>query len=141
MIGVPQTLGFLWASLLILGTFPTGLAWLGVATGAIGAVPQVLPPVFGWAHVPCGVLLPVWLTGIAFALWALGEPALRNRQREAAEAIEPAQPQAGLRAAFPLAGWGTGPHLALLCPACDGRGRAIPGRPPMVQVRAPRLAR
>ena len=50
----------------------TGLAWLGVATGAIGVVAQVLPPVFGWAHVPCGVLLPAWLTGIAFALWALG---------------------------------------------------------------------
>ena len=59
--------------LLILGDVSqTGLAWLGVAAGAIGVVAQVLPPVFGWAHVPCGVLLPVWLTGIAFALWAPG---------------------------------------------------------------------
>jgi hypothetical protein len=59
--------------LLILGDVcQTGLAWLGVAAGAIGVVAQVLPPVFGWAHVPCGVLLPVWLIGIAFALWALG---------------------------------------------------------------------
>ena len=55
---VPQTLGILSDSLLIPGTFPTGLAWLGVATGAIGAVPQVLPPVFGWAHMPCACYCP-----------------------------------------------------------------------------------
>ena len=52
----------------------------------------------------CGVLLPVWLTGIAFVLWTLGAQTLRNRQLEAAEAKEPAQPQARLRTAFPLAG-------------------------------------
>jgi hypothetical protein len=51
----------------------------------------------------CGVLLLIWLTGIAFALWALGAQTLRNRHLEAAEAIEPAQPQARLRTAFPLA--------------------------------------
>jgi hypothetical protein len=114
-----------------------------VATAAIGVVAQVLPPVSGWAYVPCGVLLLVCLTGIALVLWTLGAQTLRNRQLRSipAEAIEPAQPQAGLHAAFPLAGWGHRPHLALLRPACGGRGRAIPGRPPMVQVRAPRLAR
>jgi hypothetical protein len=30
------------------------------------------------------VLLPAWLTGIAFALWALGAPALRNRRLDSA---------------------------------------------------------
>lgn len=75
-----------------------------MATAAIEVVAQVLPPVSGWAHVLCGVLLLIWLTGIAFVLWTLGAQTLRNRQLEAAEAIEPAQPQAGLRAAFPLAG-------------------------------------
>ena len=60
----------------------------------------------------CGVLLPVWLTGIAFVLWTLAAQKLRNHQLEAAEAIEPAQPQAGLRAAFPLARLGA-PGLTL----------------------------
>jgi membrane protein implicated in regulation of membrane protease activity len=90
--GVLQTLGILLDSLLILGDVPTGLAWLGVATGAIGVVAELLPPVFGWAYVLCGVLLLVWLIGIAFVRRTLGAQTLRNRQLEAAEAIEPAQP-------------------------------------------------
>jgi UPF0716 family protein affecting phage T7 exclusion len=52
----------------------------------------VLPPVFGWAYVLCGVLLLVWLIGIAFVRRTLGAQTLRNRQLEAAEAMEPAQP-------------------------------------------------
>jgi hypothetical protein len=82
-------------SLLILGDVSNrGVAWLGVATGAIGVVAEVLPPVFGWAYVLCGVLLLVWLIGIAFVLWTLGAQTLRNRQLRSipAEAIEPAQP-------------------------------------------------
>ena len=63
-----------------------------MATGAIGVVGEVLPPVFGWAYVLCGVLLLVCLIGIAFVLWTLGAQTLRNRQLEAAEAMEPAQP-------------------------------------------------
>ena len=43
-----------------------------MATAAIEVVAQVLPPVSGWAHVLCGVLLLIWLTGIAFVLWTLG---------------------------------------------------------------------
>jgi hypothetical protein len=67
-----------------------------VATGAIGVVAEVLPPVFGWAYVLCGALLLVWLLlvwliGIAFVPWTLGAQTLRNRQLEAAEAMEPAQ--------------------------------------------------
>jgi hypothetical protein len=40
----------------------------------------------------CGVLLLVWLIGIAFVRWTLGAQTLRKPQLEAAEAIEPAQP-------------------------------------------------
>jgi len=50
---------------------PTGLAWLGVATGAIGIVSELLRPVLGGAYALYGLLLFLWLTGIAFALWRL----------------------------------------------------------------------
>jgi hypothetical protein len=74
VIGVLQTLGILLISLLMLrGTFSTGLAWLGAATGAIGVVSEVLRPVLGWAYALYGVLLFVWLIWIAFALWRLAD--------------------------------------------------------------------
>jgi hypothetical protein len=73
VIGVLQTLGILLISLVMLrGIFPQGLAWLGVATGAIGVVSEVLRPVLGWAYALYGVLLFAWLIWIAFALWRLG---------------------------------------------------------------------
>ena len=42
---------------------PTGLAWLGVATGAIGIVSELLRPVLGGAYALYGLLLFLWLTG------------------------------------------------------------------------------
>lgn len=72
VIGVLQTLGILLVCLLMLrGMFPKGLAWLGVATGAIGIVSEVLRPVLGGAYALYGLLLFVWLIWIAFALWRL----------------------------------------------------------------------
>jgi hypothetical protein len=72
VIGVLQTLGILLVALLMLrGMFSRGLAWLGVATGAIGIVSEVLRPVLGWAYAVYGLLLFVWLIWIAFALWRL----------------------------------------------------------------------
>lgn len=71
-IGVLQTMGILLISLLMLrGKLPAGLAWLGVATGVIGIVSEVLRPVLGWAYAVYGVLLFAWLVWIAFALWRL----------------------------------------------------------------------
>jgi hypothetical protein len=72
VIGVLQTLGILLISLLMLkGVFSKRLAWLGVGTGAIGIVSEVLRPVLGWAYAIYGLLLFVWLIWIAFALWRL----------------------------------------------------------------------
>lgn len=80
VIGVLQTLGILLISLLMLtGAFPRGLAWLGVATGAIGMVSEVLRPVLGSVYALNGVLLFVWLIWIAFALWRLGAETLGQR--------------------------------------------------------------
>jgi hypothetical protein len=73
VIGVLQTLGILLLSVLMLrGVFPTGLAWLGIATGAIGIVSEALRPLLGWAYAVYGLLLFVWLIWVAVALWRLG---------------------------------------------------------------------
>jgi hypothetical protein len=93
-----------------------------VATGAIGVVAEVLPPVFGWAYVLCGVLLLVWLLlvwliGIAFVLWTLGAQTLRNRQLEAVEALEPAQPLGWRSRSLPAGRLG---HRASPCTTLSG---------------------
>jgi hypothetical protein len=73
VIGVLQTLGVLLISLLMLRatTFGLRLAWLGVATGAIGIVSEALRPILGWAYAVYGLLLFVWLAWVAVALWRL----------------------------------------------------------------------
>ena len=72
VIGVLQTLGVLLISLLMLrGTFSRRLAWLGVVTGAVGIVSEILRPVLGWAYAAYGLLLFVWLGWVAVALWRL----------------------------------------------------------------------
>jgi hypothetical protein len=75
MIGVLQTFGILLIALLMLkGDFARGLAWLGVATGAIGIVAEALRPLLGWGYAVYGLLLFVWLIWLAWALWRLGAP-------------------------------------------------------------------
>ena len=72
VIGVLQTLGVLLIGLLMLrGRFATGLAWLGMATGAIGIASEILRPILGWAYAVYGLLLFVWLAWVAVALWRL----------------------------------------------------------------------
>lgn len=79
VIGVLQALGILLISLLMLrGIFNRGLAWLGVATGAIGIVSEALRPVLGAAYWLYGLLLFAWLAWIALALWRLDQPQHRT---------------------------------------------------------------
>lgn len=76
VIGVLQTLGVLLISLLMLrGTFSARLAWLGVATGAVGIASEALRPWLGWAYSLYGLLLFVWLGWVAVALWRLADTA------------------------------------------------------------------
>ncbi len=73
VIGVLQTLGILLLGLLMLrGVFARALALLGVATGTVGIVAEVLRPVLGWGYAAYGLLLWVWLGWVAVALWRLG---------------------------------------------------------------------
>ena len=84
-IGVLQTLGILLvAVLMVRGTFGRELAMLGVVTGAVGIVSEILRPVMGAAYAGYGVLLFVWLTWVAAALWRL---ARRVSDRPIGEAL------------------------------------------------------
>jgi hypothetical protein len=72
VIGVLQTLGVLLLGVLMLrGTFGRRLAWLGMVTGAVGIVSEVLRPLLGWAYAAYGLLLFVWLAWVAVSLWRL----------------------------------------------------------------------
>jgi hypothetical protein len=77
-IGVLQTLSILLISVLMLrGVFARSLAWLGVATGAIGIASEVLRPLLGAAYAIYGVLIMIWLIWLAWALWKLGATSAR----------------------------------------------------------------
>lgn len=71
-LGVMQALGVLLVSAVMLrGMFPRLLAWLGVATGAVGIVCEALRPWLGMVYSTYGVLLFVWMIWITLALWRL----------------------------------------------------------------------
>lgn len=65
VLGVLETVGILIVSLLMLqGIFPRGIAYLGIATGAIGIVCEGLKPVLGPGYIVYGLVLFVWLVAI-----------------------------------------------------------------------------
>lgn len=73
-LGVMQALGVLLISWVMLrGMFSRGLAWLGIATGAMGIVCEVLRPWLGIVYSLYGILLFVWLIWVTWALWRLAE--------------------------------------------------------------------
>ena len=125
VIGVLQTLGLLLVSLVMLrGTFSKRLAWLGVATGAVGIGSEVLRPVLGGAYAVYGLLLFAWLAWLAVALWRLaGDP---GHEGDAPSASAGAS---GRSSADPDAG-GTGRQpLPSPPPGRAGGGRARAARP------------
>ena len=76
-IAVLQTLGILLVGLLMLrGSFGRGVAILGVVTGAVWIVSEVLRPVMGAAYAAYGLLLFLWLAWVVVALWRLSRAAL-----------------------------------------------------------------
>jgi hypothetical protein len=71
-IGVLQTIGILVISLVMIhSAFPKGVAYLGVATGAIGIVSEALLPLLGIAYALYGVLVMVWFLAIGWQLYRL----------------------------------------------------------------------
>jgi hypothetical protein len=79
-LGVLQTIGILVISLVMVGGgFPKSVAYLGVATGAIGIVSEALISILGIAYAIYGVLVMVWFLAIGWQLYRLA------RDREQAE--------------------------------------------------------
>lgn len=73
-LGVMQALGVLLISVVMLrATFPRGLAWLGVVTGAVGIVCEALRPWLGIVYSLYGILLFVWLIWVTWVLWRLAD--------------------------------------------------------------------
>ena len=73
IIGVLQTVGILIIALVMVkGVFPGWVAYLGVATGAIGIVSEVLISILGIAYAIYGVLVVVWFLVIGWQLFRLG---------------------------------------------------------------------
>jgi hypothetical protein len=73
-VGVLQTVAILAISLLMLrGVFPKGIAYLGIATGAIGIGSEALRPILGAGYGVYGVLLLVWFGAVGWKLFSLGQ--------------------------------------------------------------------
>jgi hypothetical protein len=70
--GILEPIGILIMSLVMLGgVFSRSLAYLGIATGAIGIVSESLRPVLGGGYVVYGLLLLVWLIAVGWGLYRL----------------------------------------------------------------------
>lgn len=75
-LGVLQTIGILVISLVMVsGGFPKSVAYLGVATGAIGIVSEALISILGIAYAIYGVLVMVWFLVIGWQLYRLASDA------------------------------------------------------------------
>ena len=71
-IGVLQTIGIFIISLVMLGgVFPRSVAYLGVATGALGIASEALLPILGAAYAVYGVLVMAWFLVIGWQLYRL----------------------------------------------------------------------
>lgn len=72
IIGVLQTIGILIVSLVMVGgVFPKWVAYLGVATGALGIVSEALISILGLVYAIYGVLVMVWFLVIGWQLYRL----------------------------------------------------------------------
>lgn len=70
--GILEPIGILIMSLVMLrGVFSRSLAYLGIATGAIGIVSESLRPVLGVGYIFYGLLLLVWFIAIGWGLYRL----------------------------------------------------------------------
>jgi hypothetical protein len=72
-VGVLTTVGLLIVSLMMLrGVFPRWIAYLGIATGAIGIGSEALRPVIEGGYALYGLLLFVWTGAVGWKLYGLG---------------------------------------------------------------------
>lgn len=71
--GVLSPVGILILSFVMLrGVFHKGVAYMGIATGAIGTVSEALRPLIGAGYIGYGLLLPAWFLAVGWKLYRLG---------------------------------------------------------------------
>lgn len=70
--GILTAAGILILSLVMLkGVFPRGIAYLGIVTGAVGIVSEVLRNMLGAGYYVYGLLLPIWFLAVGWKLYRL----------------------------------------------------------------------
>ena len=71
--GILTAIGILVISLVMLrGIFHKGVAYLGIATGAIGIISESFRPLLGPGYIGYGLLLPIWFLAVGWKLYRLG---------------------------------------------------------------------
>jgi hypothetical protein len=60
------------SSLMLRGVFHKGVAYVGIATGAIGTASEALRPIIGAGYLGYGLLLPIWFLAVGWKLYRLG---------------------------------------------------------------------
>jgi hypothetical protein len=71
-VGILEPIGILILALVMLrGVFHRGVAYLGIATGAIGIVSEALRPLLGLGYLAYGLLLFAWFIAIGWSLYRL----------------------------------------------------------------------
>lgn len=92
-VGVLTTIGMLIVSLVMLrGVFPRWVAYLGIATGALGIGSEALRPVIEGSYGLYGVLLLIWMGAVGWKLYRLGEPEKLGAERVAPMGAEERSP-------------------------------------------------
>jgi hypothetical protein len=70
--GILTALGMLILSLVMLkGVFPKGVAYVGIAAGALGIISEALRPLIGPGYFIYGLLLPTWFLLVGWKLYRL----------------------------------------------------------------------
>ena len=78
-VGVLTTVGTLITSVVMLqGVFHKGIAYLGIVTGALGIVSEVLRPVLAGGYGVYGMLLLIWMGAIGWKLHRLADEVSRE---------------------------------------------------------------
>lgn len=86
--GILTALGILIFSLVMLKSLlPRGVAYLGVAAGAVGIVSEVLRDMIGGGYFVYGLLLPSWFIAVGWQLYRLS----RDPERKYAHGADPRQ--------------------------------------------------
>ncbi len=85
--GILTAIGILVISLVMLrGVFHKGIAYLGIATGAIGIISESLRPLLGLGYIGYGLLLPTWFFAVGWKLYRLGASSSHARMTKEPEA-------------------------------------------------------